>query len=68
MRGGKVAHQRGVVGHEEDGAGELAQSVLQLLDGRQVQMVGGLIEDQSVDRLGLKDGKERAGRAFRRRP
>src|SRR5215207_2001946 len=64
--------QPAVVGDEDQGAAERAHRLLELLDGGQVEVVGGLVEDQQVDADGLEDrqggpgplaGRERPGGA-----
>src|SRR3954454_17662095 len=55
-----------VVGDEKDGAGKVIERLLELLDGRQVEMVGRLIEDQQVDAAGLQQRECGAGALARR--
>ena len=50
--------QRPVVGHEQKRAVECAQCILQRLPALEVQVVGGLVEDQDV-RAGGDEGRQR---------
>src|SRR3954447_22239703 len=43
-----------VVGDEEDSSGKRVERLLELLDGRQVEMIRRLVEDQQVDPARLK--------------
>ncbi|BFO17408.1 hypothetical protein SHKM778_37960 [Streptomyces sp. KM77-8] len=54
-----------VVGDEEEGALVGVEGGFELFDGRQVQVVGRLVEDQQVDASALEEG-QRGSRAFAR--
>ena len=45
------------MGHEQDGPAEAGQCLLDLFDGGDVEMVGGLVEHQEVDLAGLEHGQ-----------
>ena len=49
-----------VVGDEEQGAGERAQRLLELLDGREVEVVGGLVEHEAVHAAGVRADSRRS--------
>src|SRR5262249_33072284 len=49
-------HQLAVVADEHDGAGELGQALLQHFQGRDVEIVGWLVEQQQVGRLEHEPG------------
>ena len=49
------------MGHEEQGAGPTGEGGLQLLDRRQVEVVGRLVEDEEVHRVGHADRERQAG-------
>ena len=50
-----------VVGHQQHRARERVDGLLELLDGRQVEMVGGLVQDQEVDAARLQQRQRRPG-------
>src|SRR3954451_3090406 len=50
-----------VMGDEQDRAGKRVECLLELLDGRQVEMVGRLVEDEQVDAARLQQGKRGTG-------
>src|SRR3954451_15563343 len=50
-----------VVGDEQNCSGKGIERLLELFDGRQVEMVGRLVQDQQVDAAGLKQRERCAG-------
>ena len=61
MRGRHALEHEAVVGDEHEPACELGQAVLQDLEGRDVEVVGGLVEDQEIGGLAHEAGDEDAG-------
>ena len=55
-----------VVGHEQQRAAVRVQRGLQLFDGRQIEMVRGLVKDQQVDPTRLQQRQRRPGPLSRR--
>ena len=53
--GSEAFEELSVVSHEEHGASEGQKGRLELLDGEQVQMIGGLVEDEAVDASCLEE-------------
>src|SRR5580698_3261134 len=49
--------QAPVVGDQQEGPAVRLQRRLELFDGRQVEMVGGLVEDQEIDTQGAEGGQ-----------
>jgi hypothetical protein len=61
-----VGEHPAVVGDQQQGARVGRQRLLELLDGRQVEVVGRFVEDQQVDLAGLEQGEGGAGALARR--
>ena len=64
--GGDGLQQAAVVGDQQDGPGEGAEGLLDLLEGRQVEVVGRLVEHQAVDAPALQEGEAGPGALARR--
>ena len=47
--------------HQHEGAGELEQGLLENIERRDVEVVGGLIEDEQVGRLEHHPGEDDPG-------
>ena len=56
--GGHAVEQEAIVGHQHQGAGELGEAVLEHLQRGDVEIVGGLVEEQEVGRLEHEPGDE----------
>ena len=63
-----VVEQPAVVGDQQQCTVVRRQRLLELLDRRQVEVVGGLVEDQQVDPATLEQGERGAGALPRREP
>ena len=50
-RGGDAVDQVAVVGYQDEGAGEIEEGVFEDFERRDVEVVGGLVEDQEVGGL-----------------
>ena len=67
MRGDVHGVEEGaVVGHEQERAVEGLEGRLELLDGLEVEVVGGLVEHEAVDALGHQLGEQGPGALARR--
>ena len=58
--------QPAVVADQQERAVEAGDRLLELLDGRQVEVVGRLVEDEAVDALGHQQGEDGPGPLARR--
>jgi hypothetical protein len=58
--GGDLVEEVAVVGDHQDAAGEVDEGRLQDLEGEEVQVVGGLVQDEEVGVLEEEPGQEQA--------
>ena len=66
--GGDAVEQEAIVGDEDERAGELGEALLEHLERRDVEIVGGLVEQQQVGGLEHEAGEVHAGALAAREP